>query len=152
MDEARTAEVHPAAAPEWISQRAARELLHGAGLTTRQARRALGWGLAGNPLVTTTAHLFDRLAVQRLAEREPVDERALSEQCPNGVFVARLGEAPKPGEAITVQAAGAACAEEGWEMALEQRTFLRWQADLVRDRRLVTGPGPSWRFWQPLPG
>lgn len=212
--------------PEWISQRAARDLLHEAGLTVRQARRALGWGLGGKPLRTSTARLFDRSAVQRLTERESVDQRALTERCPNGVFVARLGEAPTVGpQPLDAQAAGLARATDGWEMALEQRTFLRWQVsrgpvpyaatvcgfvvataqitglllsasrnpaasgtsllaksphprangwcdgrrptvmnvalvlepaeawvDLVRDRRLVTGPGPSWRFWQPLAG
>jgi hypothetical protein len=72
-----------------ISGRDARALLRTAGLSSRHARTALHSGLVGEPLRTTTAHLYDQERVQELAGRPPIDWGVVAEACPTGIFVAR---------------------------------------------------------------
>lgn len=55
-----------------------------------QARILLRTGIAGAPVETAGAYVFDDAAVEALRLRPPVDERALARMCPQGVYVARL--------------------------------------------------------------
>lgn len=54
------------------------------------ARLVLGAGLAGEPVRTSAALLYDAAAVHALAERPPVTARELARVCPRGLLVARL--------------------------------------------------------------
>jgi hypothetical protein len=72
-----------------ISGREARTLLESAGFSSRHARTALDRGLAGTPIRTRAAHLYDDDLVHDLASRPTIGWRAVHEACPEGIFVAR---------------------------------------------------------------
>ena len=72
-----------------ISGREARALLETAGFSSRHARTALDSGLAGTPIRTRSAHLYDMARVRELAARRRIWWREVHEVCPEGIFVAR---------------------------------------------------------------
>ena len=72
-----------------ISQREACELLASARVTPRHARRVLASGLAGAPIRTRSALLYDERAVKALAARPIYETAHLWERSPVGFFVAR---------------------------------------------------------------
>jgi hypothetical protein len=74
---------------EWVSARQAADILARRALNRRQARRVLDAGLAGPPVRTSAATLYERRRVLELVERMGVPADARHELCPNGVFVAR---------------------------------------------------------------
>jgi hypothetical protein len=74
----------------WVSRReAARILADEAGLARPRADRVLTSGLAGEPVRTAAAHLFDADRVRGLARRPVVDGMELGARFAGGVFVAR---------------------------------------------------------------
>jgi len=73
----------------WISEREAAARLGEVGLSRRQARLALGAGLADDPIRTSAATLYDAERVDTLVRRPVVDEGALAELCRGGVLVDR---------------------------------------------------------------
>lgn len=72
-----------------ISARSATGVLQSAGLGGRQARRVLDCGLAGPPLPTSAALLYDRDRVIELAGRPELDGATADAATPGGLFVAR---------------------------------------------------------------
>lgn len=72
-----------------VSSREALSVLRAAGVGARSAERVLATGLAGEPVRTRSALLYDEERVRRLAERPVLPGRALAEHCPQGLFVAR---------------------------------------------------------------
>jgi hypothetical protein len=73
----------------FVSGRQARAILHAAGVSTWHARNALACGLAGQPIRTAGAHLYDETQVRELADRRSVSWREVFETCPEGIFVSR---------------------------------------------------------------
>jgi hypothetical protein len=73
----------------WMSSRDARAVLATIGVSSRGARRVLGSGLAGEPVRTRSAVLYDEERVQALVERPTLGFPDLVDHCPEGVFVAR---------------------------------------------------------------
>lgn len=74
---------------DWVSGREAARILARRALNRRQARRVLDAGLAGAPVRTSSATLYERRRVNELIERLGVPADVRQELCPNGVFVAR---------------------------------------------------------------
>jgi hypothetical protein len=74
---------------ELLSQRRAAALFAAISVPRRHARRVLESGLAGDPVVTPSALLYDRAVVQQLVERPLVRADRVDELCPHGLFVAR---------------------------------------------------------------
>jgi hypothetical protein len=72
-----------------ISGREARGRLEAAGFSSRHARSALDCGLAGLPLRTRAAHLYESARVDDLAARPQIGWPVVFEACPDGIFVAR---------------------------------------------------------------
>jgi hypothetical protein len=72
-----------------ISQREACEVLTGAEVSRRHAQRALACGLAGNPIRTRSALLYDEAAVWALASRTILLRAHMWRRSPAGFFVAR---------------------------------------------------------------
>ena len=77
-----------------ISARAACELLAWAGLARQQALLVLRTGLAGEPVLSSNALLYDDARVRALAARPAADPARLAMSCPRGLFVVRLGRRP----------------------------------------------------------
>ena len=73
----------------WISGREAAAVLSATLPTREHARLVLRAGLAGEPIRSRAALLYDEAAVRALAERAPVTAAEL-EAFPTGLFVARL--------------------------------------------------------------
>lgn len=65
------------------------EAMPGSGLTRERARRVLEAGFAGEPVVTSSAKLYDAATVTSLAARPVVTEQELIERFPLGILVAR---------------------------------------------------------------
>ena len=72
-----------------ISERQAAGLLAEVGLSRRHARRVLASGLAGSPLITSAATLFDRALVEELVSRPLCRVDHVDTVCPRGLFIAR---------------------------------------------------------------
>src|SRR4051794_13339761 len=72
-----------------ISGREACAELAAAGITERRARRALACGLAGAPIRTRGAHLYEADRVSVLGERRVVGLAEMNERCSAGYFVSR---------------------------------------------------------------
>jgi hypothetical protein len=72
-----------------MSGRDARAVLELAGWSSRQAREALECGLAGEPVRTRAAHLYDEERVRALASRPIIEWQVVADACPTGIFVAR---------------------------------------------------------------
>lgn len=72
-----------------VTGREATRRLQAIGVSERSARRVLAAGLAGDPVVTPAAHLYDADTVDRLAARPHLSWPELREACPHGLFVAR---------------------------------------------------------------
>ena len=72
-----------------LTQRAATERLRSLGIGPRQARQVLDAGLAGEPLRTSTALLFDSERVEDLMRRPVLSWAEVDEVCPSGLLVAR---------------------------------------------------------------
>jgi hypothetical protein len=72
-----------------ISGREAAERLSIIGMPRRQARLALGAHLAGEPLRTNAATLYDARRVDDLLARPVVDSGAVFRECPTGLFLDR---------------------------------------------------------------
>jgi hypothetical protein len=72
-----------------LTERQAAARLAPVGVTYRQARQVFAAGLAGAPLDTTTATLYDEDTVTRLAARPVLTDEQLTGACPFGLFVAR---------------------------------------------------------------
>jgi hypothetical protein len=73
-----------------VSGRPAAELLSEVLPTREHARLVLRAGLAGVPVVSSKAVLYDAERVLALARRPPVTADELAELCPEGLYVARL--------------------------------------------------------------
>jgi hypothetical protein len=73
-----------------VSGRRAAELLSEVLPTREHARLVLRAGLAGVPVVSSKAVLYDAERVLALARRPPVTADELAELCPEGLYVARL--------------------------------------------------------------
>jgi hypothetical protein len=72
-----------------LTQRAATERLRSLGIGPRQARQVLDAGLAGDPLRTSAALLFESERVESLVRRPVLPWAEVDEVCPSGLFVAR---------------------------------------------------------------
>ena len=72
-----------------ISARGAAARLSTIGMSRRQARLALGAGLAGEPLKTPAATLYDAARVEDLLARPVVAAGAVFRECPFGLFLDR---------------------------------------------------------------
>ncbi len=72
-----------------ISAREAAEVLEPIGLGRRHADRVLASGLAGEPVRTRSAVLYEAERVRDLAGRRTVGYRELMDRCRAGFFVAR---------------------------------------------------------------
>ena len=72
-----------------ISGREASAELAEAGISERRARRALACGLAGPPIRTRAAHLYDATHVRELGERRIVWSAEMERRCPDGYFLSR---------------------------------------------------------------
>jgi len=72
-----------------ISGREAAAVLAEVGIARRQARQVLSSGLAGMPVATRGAHLYQEEAVLELASRRPMTQDEVSAACPGLLFVAR---------------------------------------------------------------
>jgi len=72
-----------------ISARRATRVLELAGLGGRQARRVLACGLAGPPVATRAALLYDADRVAELAGRPEISDATADAATPGGLFVAR---------------------------------------------------------------
>lgn len=73
----------------WVSARQAAEILAEAGLSRRGAVKLLDAGLAGTPVRTSTALLYEEARVRDLLCRPPVGDGDLGALCPDGLFIAR---------------------------------------------------------------
>jgi len=73
-----------------ITGRRAAQLLAARGLSLSASQQLLATGIAGRPVDTTAAQLFEADAVADLAGRPTVDERAAATVAPHGYLVARL--------------------------------------------------------------
>ena len=72
-----------------IGARRARQLLTRDGVSHWSAERVLVSGIAGEPLRSGSAVLYDEARVAELAERPSVEWPGLEQHCPAGVFVSR---------------------------------------------------------------
>lgn len=72
-----------------ISAREAAARLSAIGMPRRQARLALAAGLAGDPLRTSAATLYDDARVDELVGRPLVARGAVFRECPSGLFLDR---------------------------------------------------------------
>jgi hypothetical protein len=72
-----------------VSQREASRLLERAGLTRNRSRRLLASGMAGEPVATAGALLYEAERISELAARPVVSEERLMGACPGVLFVAR---------------------------------------------------------------
>jgi hypothetical protein len=72
-----------------VTARQAAARLEAAGIGGRQARRVLSAGLAGVPVVTPGAVLYDLALVEALRLRPQIDEEHVDTACPWGLFIAR---------------------------------------------------------------
>jgi hypothetical protein len=100
--------------PDLISERQATSILSRVGVARRQGRRILAAGLAGEPLVTSAAKLYDGRAVDRLTEWPLVDHDDVDQICPRGYFIAR-----RDGEHTLAALA------DGWDIAWLATTWLQ---------------------------
>lgn len=93
-------------------------------LSRRQARRVLDAGLAGDPVRTRTAHLYDLAAVTALTRRPEVERDVIVSLLPPGIWVARrLVDARLPaGEQRAALA-------DGWRLGLGRLGFLLFECD-----------------------
>lgn len=103
-----------------ISGREATTVLFEAGMTRRQARRALDAGLAGNPHRAAGAHLYDLDMVLELAARPWLTDEELDRLFPRELFIARRDLDVRSPE--DVQLAGV---REGWDLSPWSRVLLR---------------------------
>jgi hypothetical protein len=108
-----------------ISGREARAILEGAGVSPRGARRVLASGLAGVPVVTRAAHLYDDERVREVAGRLKLTWHDLEDICPAGILIAR-----RDLDVTATRAEQLAAVRDGWEVISMWR---RWQlCDAVR--------------------
>jgi hypothetical protein len=77
----------------FISEREAAARLATIGMPRRQARLALGAGLAGEPIRTRAATLYDDEQVDELLNRPLVARGAVFRECPRGLFLDRRVDA-----------------------------------------------------------
>ncbi|QBR92127.1 hypothetical protein [Nocardioides euryhalodurans] len=81
----------------YLSRRQAAQLLdQRLGIARRAAERLLAAGLAGEPVVTSSAALYEAERVEALAQRPEVDQDDLPPGCRGGVLVARTTETTDP--------------------------------------------------------
>lgn len=73
-----------------ISGREAADLLAPCGLSLMATQHLLATGIAGRPMVTRGAYLYDRAAVAGLASARDVDNHEFTDDCPHGYLVVRL--------------------------------------------------------------
>ena len=107
----------------FLSGRQAADVLAGAGLCRRQARRGLAAGLAGDPVVTRGAHLFSEARVRELLDRPHVTPEELDSVGTSLLFLARRQvdvRAPLPDQ-LTVLAVG-------WDIGLTLSVLIRARA------------------------
>ena len=64
-------------------------MLLDAGVPDRRARTALACGIAGSPIRTSAAHLFDADRVAELGSRQVIGHAALLARCADGYFVTK---------------------------------------------------------------
>ena len=74
----------------WVSGRHAADLLSCVLPTREHARLVLRAGLAGQPVPTSAALLYDEGLVAELARRPAVTAEELAVRCPRGLYVGRL--------------------------------------------------------------
>lgn len=82
---------HPANPPDLITTREAIDFLQPLGIGRESTRKALHGGLAGPPVVTSWAHLWDRDRLRALPNRPRVEVDDLAPELDRGIFVARMG-------------------------------------------------------------
>jgi hypothetical protein len=110
-----------------ISGRESCALLAEAGVTRRQAQRVLAAGLAGDPVRTRSACLYDEADVRALVDTRVVSWREMSERCPYGFFIAR-----RHVSAVADRAEQLAVVSTGWGAISPYRLLdLRMQLDAV---------------------
>src|SRR4051794_15534326 len=78
----------------WVSGREACEMLREVGVGARAARRLLASGLAGEPIRTSAAHLFDADRVRAVAHWPTVPWHTIEAAC------------PAPSRSVVLQAGG----------------------------------------------
>lgn len=92
---------------EWVSERGAAEILGRAGLSRTMVRRVLATGLAGEPLRTSAATLYDASRVRSIAARPPVDRDHLPPPCDRALLEVRVAPGSSPDERVLIANAGA---------------------------------------------
>jgi hypothetical protein len=73
----------------YIGARAARELLTRPGVSSWSAERVLASGIAGEPIRTGHAVLYEEARVNELAARPSSQWPEVDQRCPAGIFVSR---------------------------------------------------------------
>lgn len=75
---------------DWVSARGAAAILAGDGISRKMSRRILAAGLAGEPLRTSSATLYDASRVRGLLERPIVDVDQLPPPCDRALLEIRV--------------------------------------------------------------
>jgi hypothetical protein len=120
-----------------VSERQAIAILGRGRIAPRQARAVLHTGLAGEPLRTASAILYEPRRVETLLARPGVSGDAARTACPRGVFLAR--RAVSVLESVEAQLA---VASSGWDLSGWARLwFYRWFEDLGPMPAVVTVGG-----------
>jgi len=103
-----------------ISQREAARILSEVGPSRRLAEKVLASGLAGTPVRTSSALLFDRSRVEALAAWPTIHPEEQQLVCPHGLFVARrLVDVTQPFEVQYDTAT------TNWDLSPYTRVYLR---------------------------
>lgn len=75
---------------DWVSARGAAEILAGDGFSRAMSRRLLATGLAGDPVRTSSATLYDAARVRDLLDRPSVDVDRLPSPCDRVMLESRV--------------------------------------------------------------
>lgn len=120
-----------------LSERQAVWVLGSLGITPRHARKVLHAGLAGEPVRTAAATLYELEQVQALRDRPGVSEEAARASCPHGVFLARRAVS-----VLDPTDAQLAAVSPGWDISAWARLwFYRWLEDFGAMPVVVTLSG-----------
>jgi len=104
---------------ELVSQREAAQILSPLGVSRDKSRQLLAHGLAGPPVRTRRAVLYDLVAVDRLAERVEANDATLDDAAPHGLVLLRRALTPGPAHVLRDQLA------HGWDLTVLATIWLR---------------------------
>lgn len=123
-----------------ISGRQAAGVLATLGLNLPQAQQVLRAGLAGEPLQTSNALLYEKDRVQALADRRGVRVDEVDAACPCGLVVVRLGRG-QPMCVTSSWAERADLARGPWDLSVARRIRIRLAAERLGGFPLVATLG-----------